>query len=226
MGIKVSGCYFGYKPSSLFNIYGYLYNFLVISNIKGIAGSGWHVPLIGDRNFLESAGEYIDGVGNGGGACKSTGYTYWFSPNTGATNSLGFNGIGAGLRYSGEFSGYKHYGEFWLDISSGLDAYSFELLRTQSVIFELLSSQQSGYSIRLVKDSTTLLPGQNGTYTGNDGKIYPTIAIQNELFVREWMSTNLAETKYNDLSNITYAQDELLWTSNTTGAYCSHPDWV
>jgi len=231
MGIKVSGCYFGNKlPSFYFDgsTYGYLYSFPVISNIRGIAGSGWHVPTITDQNFLINAGEYQDGVGYSGGACKYTGYTFWYSPNTGATNDLSFNGIGAGLRnYTGDFLSFKHYGEFWIDSSVGTDAYSFELLRTNANITSLLSSQQNGYSIRLVKDHTDLFAGETGIYTGNDGKVYPTIAFKNDLTeVEEWMSMNLAETKYNDLTDIVYGQNVTTWTSNVTGAYCYHTDWI
>jgi hypothetical protein len=34
-----------------------------------------------------------------------------------------------------------------------------------------------GHSVRLVKESTSLSDGQEGTYTGNDGKVYKTICI-------------------------------------------------
>ena len=47
----------------------------------------------------------------------------------------------------------------------------------------------NGASIRLVKNSTTLTPGQTGTYIGNDGTTYNTICIGTQ----EWMSEDLRE---------------------------------
>jgi hypothetical protein len=49
---------------------------------------------------------------------------------------------------------------------------------------------------------------------------------KNHTEVEEWMSMNLAETKYNDLTDIVYGQDVGIWTSNVIGAYCYHTDWI
>ena len=68
----------------------------------------------------------------------------------------------------------------------------------------------------LVKNSTTLSPGETGTYTGNDGKTYDTICIGTQ----EWMSEDLRETKYRGLSSIPNVTDNTAWFNLSTGAYC------
>jgi len=67
-------------------------------------------------------------------------------------------------------------------------------------------------------DSTTLTDGQTGTYTGNDGKIYPTVCIGTQ----EWVACNIAETKYRDGSNIPEVTDNATWAALTTGALCAY----
>jgi hypothetical protein len=68
----------------------------------------------------------------------------------------------------------------------------------------------------LVRNTTLLSPGQTGTYTGNDGKTYNTICIGTQ----EWMSEDLTETKYRNLSNIPNVTNYEDWKGLTTGAYC------
>jgi hypothetical protein len=75
-----------------------------------------------------------------------------------------------------------------------------------------------GYSIRLIKDSTTLTHGQTSSYIGNDGKGYNTICIGTQ----EWLSCNLAETKYRDGSNIPIISDSTQWAATGTGAICAY----
>jgi hypothetical protein len=79
-----------------------------------------------------------------------------------------------------------------------------------------------GYSIRLIKDATTLTHGQKGTYVGNDGRVYNTICIGTQ----EWLSENLAETKYRDGSAIPEVTDNTAWAALSTGALCAYNnDW-
>mgnify|MGYP006914138474 FL=1 len=71
-------------------------------------------------------------------------------------------------------------------------------------------------SLRIVKKSTTLLNGEEGTYTGNDGKAYRTICIGTQ----EWLADNLCETKYRNGDMIPIVTDNTAWAALTTGAMC------
>ena len=75
-----------------------------------------------------------------------------------------------------------------------------------------------GYSVRPIKNLTTLSHGETGTYTGNDGKIYRTICIGTQ----EILADNLAETKYRDGSDIPIVTDNAAWAALTTGARCAY----
>jgi len=82
----------------------------------------------------------------------------------------------------------------------------------------LSDNPKVGKSIRLVKDSTTLTDGQEGTYTGNDGKVYRTICIG----THEWLADNLKETKYRNGDIISVITDDYQWSQLTTGARCAY----
>ena len=84
--------------------------------MRGLCPTGWRIPISSDISFLLSG---IGGTVSGGGALKSTlnqpNTGGWMLPNTGATNSSGFTGKPAGIRYLG-----GSYGEesrttyFWI----------------------------------------------------------------------------------------------------------------
>jgi len=79
-----------------------------------------------------------------------------------------------------------------------------------------------GYSVRLIKDSTTLTHGQTGTYVGNDNRIYQTVCIGTQ----EWLSENLMETKYRNGDAIPEVRDNTAWAALTTGARCSYNNTI
>ena len=129
-------------------IYGILYNWYAVETSK-LAPKGWHIPS--DKEWQQLI-NYLGGSEVAGGKMKST--KYWQSPNLGASNSSGFNGLPAGYRYSnGTFTAIGYNGYFWsstenfthyawnrfLDYSS-LDAYRLDLYK------------QNGFSVRCVRD--------------------------------------------------------------------------
>lgn len=85
---------------------------------KSIAPSGWHIPTYNEMEALRSFLDPINSDPNAnyaGGPMKSVSATHWNPPNSGATNSSGFNAIGAGTRsgLDGSFSSEKDATEFW-----------------------------------------------------------------------------------------------------------------
>lgn len=193
---------------------GRLYNYYAINNSSPIYAAGWHVPTDAESATMFN---FLGGQAVAGGKLKETGYTYWINPNTGATNESGFNGRGSGSRdENGNFGlAIKIQSIYWTSsiltgIPSGI--YCWGLVNSQSSIgISNAFSRNRGSSVRLVKDDSTLTP-----YTGNDGKTYTTVKIGNQV----WMSENLRETKYRDLSDIPQVTSDLSWSTTTTGAWC------
>jgi len=78
---------------------------------QGICPDGWHIPtdtdwtiLEGELDSLYSVNDTIwDTIGwrgyNAGGVMKKMGTNDWYYPNIGATNTVGFSAIPAGIRY-------------------------------------------------------------------------------------------------------------------------------
>lgn len=204
--------------------YGLLYNWYAATDAREIAADGWHVPteaeIITFYTFLDAA--------VAGGKCKETGLTYWFSPNTGATNETGFNGRGSGIRIynTGVYSNMLSTGNWWLTTPHPSDpsmAYTFNFSRSNALINNTSNGQRNeGMAIRLIKDSTTLSDGEGGSYTGNDGKVYRTICIGTQ----EWLADNLAETKFRNGDDIPEVTDNGAWAALETAGMCAYDnDW-
>lgn len=91
------------------SIYGRLYNWYVIMDIRGLAPDGWHVPT---KEEWQQLIDYLGGESIAGGKLKAT--TLWKSPNTGATNESGFSAFPGGARRSdGVFLFFGEWGLFW-----------------------------------------------------------------------------------------------------------------
>jgi uncharacterized protein (TIGR02145 family) len=202
--------------------YGYLYNWYAVTDVRNITNTGWHVPT---KTELETMLNYIDteipGYGwlEASNKLREIGTSYWNSPNTGATNELGFNAKGSGGRLS---IGYHvELGDICsITVSDNYSAnYSYYLSIREDVVYSITTaSKKQGASIRLLKDLTTLTHGQTGTYTGNDGKVYRTICIGTQ----EWLADNLAETKYRNGDIIQTVTDTSTWYALTSGAKCAY----
>ena len=196
--------------------FGYLYNFFSVtgSGITSITSNDdWSVPTETDWNTLSST---VGGSGNSLKLVDTT--TYWNINNTSATNSFGFNGKGGGTRNNVAFISQKSYG--WYHSKTQYDSISsisaVLASSTNSFIIGGAPSKTNGQSIRLVKNSTTLTPGQTGTYIGNDGTTYNTICIGTQ----EWMSEDLRETLDRDFTPIPNITDQTAWNIQDKPAYC------
>jgi uncharacterized protein (TIGR02145 family) len=197
--------------------YGNLYNWYAATDARNIAPVGFHVPTKTEFETLET---FVGGRSIAGGKLKETGLTHWSSPNTGATNEYGFNGRGAGYRASqGVCTAINGIGMLW----SSSTQFSIGAARQMTNGFASLDGYQVGFdqfwgcSIRYIKDDST----DPGTVTGNDGKVYPTVKIGNQV----WTAANSAETKYRDGSLITGPTfTNVAWAALTTEAYCIYED--
>lgn len=199
--------------------YGALYNWYAATDERNICAEGWHIGTNTEWNTLLA---YLGA--SAGGKLKEAGVIYWNNPNAGATNEVWFNGRGSG--YRGVSDGLA----FYSDIRNMLLTWSADEVDTDVAYAVSLGNylydtailttdyKYIGYSVRPIKNSTTLSHGETGTYTGNDGKIYRTICIGTQ----EILADNLAETKYRDGSDIPIVTDNAAWAALTTGAMCAY----
>ena len=217
--------------------YGLLYNTYAATNIKNIANTGWRIPTndecVALRTYLDSDGIFNNNTA--GSLMKEASLIYW-TDITGNTNISKFNARGAGARYIVELDGvFSLSKESLVLVTSNQYAVGWQrtcILNYNNSSFYAgngstpgtynISDQKSGISIRLIKESTTLIDGESGSYMGNDGKYYPTICIGTQ----EWLACNLAETLYRDKDAIPEVTDGETWAGLTTGALCAYNnDW-
>ena len=197
--------------------FGYLYNAFALTNL---AASGWRVPSDADFDTLIT---YIGGAAGAGPKLRINNTIHWSALS--GTNAYKFNAKGAGIRsYSLGYyfdNANKSQGRYWttdflinsyLDTDTGTDVHRHSPLNTDA-------SKRMGFTVRLIKNSTTLTNGQRGNYTGNDGKVYPTICIGTQ----EWLADNLKETKFNTGADISYI-NAALWGIDNTPARCAYWD--
>jgi uncharacterized protein (TIGR02145 family) len=120
-------CWYNNDSADYAAIYGRLYNWYAVSDPRGLAPTGWHIPSDSEWNALvlcldPAADTTCIDCGQSstaGGALKDTGTTYWFAPNTGATNSIGFSGLPGGHRYDyGAFSNVSLEADWWTSTPS------------------------------------------------------------------------------------------------------------
>ena len=139
-------------------IYGGLYQwdeamqYLTAEGVKGICPTGWHLPTDAEWTTLTT---FLGVDSIAGGKMKETGTTHWASPNTGATDSLGFNALPGGIRYSsGDFAYLTNLAYFWS--SSQYDAayaWNRRLAYDDEYVYHYDSYKTGGFSGRCVKDN-------------------------------------------------------------------------
>jgi hypothetical protein len=186
------------------------------------SSADWIVPSNNDVTTFNNYNISVDDD-NEGGLVKETGFTYWNSPNTGANNQHLFNARGSGYRLhtNGSFSSLNTMFAMWTTTAAGPMAWAYRLQHDSGWATRdnpQYSVEVGGMSIRLLKTSTTLSHGQEGTYTGNDGKGYRTICVGTQ----EWLADNLAETKYRNGTDIPEITNNTTWTEQTSGAMCAY----
>lgn len=231
--------------------YGALYNWYAVDDPRNIANTGWHVMTWDDMlnliNYV-TGGNYTPTDANDfssqnydGGELKEEGITHWQSPNLNATNEFGFSAVGSGNRNSFmNFVGINEIVSFYTsdrEQSSPTtnDIGGFTIFNSTTYGYKIIfgfkpdSELYQGHSLKLVSDTpaTGLADGTTGAYTGNDGKVYKTVVI-NEKW---WLAENLAETRFRTGERISFHgatyEDKYTnaeWAALTTEAMCWYND--
>ncbi len=162
-----TGGYCAYENNeTLVGDYGYLYNYRIIDDVRGIAPEGWRIPTDEDWKELEQtlgmSQEEADASGkrgtDEGGRLKDSGLQHWTYPNTGATNSSGFTALPGSYRFiNGIFFTLGEEGYFWTSTDATSEsAYYRRLHHDDSEIYRLHISNKSGLSIRCILGEETL----------------------------------------------------------------------
>ena len=142
-------CYYN-NDSANGPVYGKLYNWYAVTDPRGLAPTGYHVPSDAEWATLTTflGGEFV-----AGDKMKAT--TLW-PPCSGITNtnSSGFTGLPGGCRdYYGLCSGVGFHG-YWWSTSEYAPNYTFyrNLYYSDSTASSLDSVRTSGFSVRCLRD--------------------------------------------------------------------------
>ncbi len=138
-------CYYDNNPANA-EKYGKLYNWYAVSDPRGLAPRGWHIPSDEEWATL------IDNFGGedvAGGKMKST--TGW-DENGHGTNNFGFTGLPGGYRNSNEFGGMGSTAAWWSSSSGGIGVAWMRQLNwySKNVGWENYN-KSNGYSVRCIK---------------------------------------------------------------------------
>jgi len=154
-GIIEKYCY-NDTPSNCI-IYGGLYqwdemmNYNVTPGGKGICPTGWHLPTDAEWSTLTT---YLGGESVAGGKMKDVG-SYWYPPNTGATNSSGFTALPAGTHNSSPAFGDLGYTtDFWSSTENdSSNAWWRHLFYDTTDVYRYYNNKSPGWSVRCLNDN-------------------------------------------------------------------------
>lgn len=143
-------CYYNNDPANG-EIYGKLYNWYAVNDLRGLAPTGWHVPSRTEWLILISN---LDGPTAAGGRMKLADTTIWTSLNTGADNSSGFVGLPGGRRFSdGSFNYVGSEGHWWSTQGDGVPfAWYLSLYDNSTGVSMESNFKKSGFSVRCLRD--------------------------------------------------------------------------
>ena len=171
--------------------FGRLYNWYAVTDIRGLAPEGWHVPTFEEWITLR---DFLGGESVAGGKLKETGFQHWNSPNSGATNEVGFNALGASYLSSRGIFGDRGWeidkSSYFLTSNIKTDGFVSDIrLYYDSEDIDTIwsSSVRSGLSVRLIKDNST-----NEGDVIIDGDTYNAVTIGSQV----WLQQNLAVKHY------------------------------
>lgn len=147
--------------------FGFLYNFYVVEDERGVCPEGWRIPSENDWKTLESelgmpSGDLDrDGWAGAGqnvaGKLKSLDTNHWNSPNEGATNEYNFSWVAGSTRYAyGAFENagsLKAFGSLWsADETDDNNAFRRLVRFDRTDIRRNIMDKNSGLGIRCVTD--------------------------------------------------------------------------
>jgi uncharacterized protein (TIGR02145 family) len=182
---KPAWCYFNNNPNNE-KEYGKLYNWYAVTDPRGLAPMGYHIPSNEEWTTLINL---LGGKSEAGGKMKIVGTQYWTPPNSWANNSSGFSGRGGGSRRYGSLTPggpfnrtLGKYGDWWSRSETYDGNYGFcnGMYYTSPNTGVNQADKGDGYSVRCIKDfylaGTKLEPEmirvEGGTFTMGSDSVY------------------------------------------------------
>jgi uncharacterized protein (TIGR02145 family) len=145
-------CWYNNDDASFKATYGALYNWFAVNTAK-LCPTGWHVPSDAEWTTLTT---YLGGESVAGGKLKETGIAHWQSPNTGATDEIGFTALPGGYRgFNGTSVSIGGGGSWWSSsVYSTQDAWHRGLNYSSSNVSRSNGGdKRDGFSVRCLKDN-------------------------------------------------------------------------
>lgn len=140
-------CYYEFNESNG-KKYGKFYNWYAVSDSRGLAPNGYHIPSDAEWTILT---DFLGGSDIAGKKMKST--NGWANRDNG-DNSSGFNGLPGGYcYYSGSFNDITAYGYFWSSSEKEANsAWSRGLYYSSTKVFRSNDYKSDGLSVRCLRD--------------------------------------------------------------------------
>lgn len=144
---KPAWCYYNNDPSNG-AIYGKLYNWYAVTDPRGLAPKGWHIPSENEWTALIKSLGGPSAAGN-----KLKGLKFW-KGNKNGTNESGLSANPGGYRKPyGDFNNFGEIGYWWSSTESGPGrAWHLYLSYINGVAYPGKDYQGCGFSVRCVKD--------------------------------------------------------------------------
>ena len=137
-------CYYGGDAANGTK-YGKLYNWYAVSDPRGLAPVGYHVPTDAEWTVL------TDYLGDGAGK-KMKSASGW-KDNENGTNESGFSALPGGLRKStGTFQGIRNFGYWWSSTEHDKDFASIHYVYSVDGVYSNIEMKTRGISVRCIKD--------------------------------------------------------------------------
>jgi uncharacterized protein (TIGR02145 family) len=144
-------CWYNNDPANE-AIYGKLYNWHAVNDPRGLAPAGYHIPTDTELVTLTT---FLGGTSVAGGAMKEVGLCHWNTPNTDATNTSFFTGLGGGARSSGgNYGTFGNFGNWWTstEVTSTNRANSLYLSTGSGIAGLTNNYKYFGFSVRFIMD--------------------------------------------------------------------------
>lgn len=143
-------CWYNNDSATYASTYGRIYNGYAITDPRGLAPAGWHLPSDSEWNTLAVT---LGGFAIAGSKLKDTTSSLWPSPNFN-TNESGFTALPNGFRTpTGSFAGLIYSGNWWSSGNTSGEPNRYYLSYVEQMLGVLnLPSKNFGLSVRCIKD--------------------------------------------------------------------------
>jgi uncharacterized protein (TIGR02145 family) len=147
-----TGAWSYYNNDENYNsLYGKLYNWYAVETGK-LCPTGWHVPTDNEWTILT---DYLGGESVASPKLREVGTDHWTSPNTGATDEVGFTALPGGYRQdSGGFQLTRNDGYWWSStLNPDNNNYWFRwLIYNGASVARYFTNKRFGFSVRCLRD--------------------------------------------------------------------------